>query len=471
MSRPRSLVVVVAGVVAAAAWGLALAGGEPAPTLITIWGAPRIAGAFGGQSYGGTPPAGALISDPRELTVVGGEATLTGVPPTLDPTSVQLRDLTDPDATVLEQRLIPASATPTELLGHHLGEPITVVTAKGELTGALRAVDDQSLVLEIGAGDQRQLHVLRRDGLQTVRLAGGAGWTDKPALAWRLRTARPGKHSVVIDYRADGMTWTMSYLAVLDDAGKALDFAARALVKNSTGGSFERAALTLVAGAPVLPLAGAPIRVAPPPAFVVAAPVRIAAGDAVQVDLIPPRLAAPVHPVITFEALRDPATTTNDGNNDCARQSGAEPEAMRSELALELALPPATALPDGKVRLYRRHAGATELVSEDDLRLAAGVARIRVAPAREITGQRRATACTVDEHAHSLREIVEVAVDNKAKQAADVVVREYLWRWPAWRIEAEDHKGTRAGRQSQEYRLHVPAGGAQRVTYTVVYAW
>lgn len=470
MSRPASLVVVVA-----AAVGLARATAgpaEPAPTRITIWGAPRISGAFGGQGYGGTPPAGALISEPHELTVVGGEATLAGVPPTLDPTSVQLRDLTDPDAAVLEQRLIPASATPTELLGHHLGEPITVVTAKGELTGALRAVDDQSLVVEIGAGDQRQLHVLRRDGfVQAVRLAGGAGWLDRPALAWRLRTGKPGKHRVIVDYRADGMTWTMSYLAVIDDAGKAIDFAARALVKNSTGGSFERAALTLVAGAPVLPLAGAPIHVAPPPAFVVAAPVRMASGDAVQVDLLPPRIAAPVHPVITFEALRDPAPATTDGSNDCARLNGAEPEVARSELALELALPPATALPDGKVRLYRRHAGATELVSEDDLRLATGVARIRIAPAREITGQRRTTACTVDEHARSLREVVEVQVDNKARQAADIVVREYLWRWPAWRIDAEDHKGVRAGHQSQEYRLRVPAGGSQRVTYTVVYAW
>ena len=470
MSRPASLVVVVAAVVGLARAFAAPA--EPAPTRITIWGTPRISGAFGGQSYGATPPAGALISDPRELNVVGGEATLNGVPPTLDPTSVQLRDLTDPDAVVLEQRLIPASATPTELLGHHLGEPISVVTAKGELTGALRAVDDQSLVVEVGAGDQRQLHVLRRDGfVQAVRLAGGAGWTDKPALAWRLRTTKPGKHSVVIDYRAEGMTWTMSYLAVLDDAGKAVDFAARALVKNSTGGSFERAALTLVAGAPVLPLAGAPIHAAPPPAFVVAAPVRIASGDAVQVDLIPPRLAAPVHPVVTFEALRDPAPGTSDASNDCTRLNGAEPEVARSELALELALPPTTALPDGKVRLYRRHAGATELVSEDDLGLATGFARIRVAPAREIVGQRRATACTIDEHARSLREVVEVQVTNKAAQAADVVVREYLWRWPAWRIEAEDHKGARAGRQSQEYRVHVPAGGSQRVTYTVVYAW
>ena len=79
--------------------------------------------------------------------------------------------------------------------------------------------------------------------------------------------------------------------------------------------------------------------------------------------------------------------------------------------------------------------------------------------------------CNYDEHAHTIHETIEVKIDNKTKQPADVIIREFLWRWPIWHLEAEDHKGVRAGAQIQEYRVRVPASGRQAVTYTAVYSW
>src|SRR5262249_49860726 len=146
--------------------------------------------------------------------------------------------------------------------------------------------------VEIGAGDQRHLEMMRRDNyVQDVRLPAGAA-SDQPSLLWRVDTAKPGKHTVLVSYRADGMSWTADYTAVLDEAGKALDFSAWAMVKNATGASYDGAELTLVgvgSGATGAQAGDAVRPGAAPAQFVVPAQVRIGRGEAVQVELIPRR--------------------------------------------------------------------------------------------------------------------------------------------------------------------------------------
>jgi hypothetical protein len=437
-------------------------------TRITVWTAtPQPPGLYGGLAYGGYPPTtGALITEQQVIDVASGEARLTGVAATLDPASVQLRDLTDERALVTEQRFLAGAATPTEILARHVGDPVTVLTRNGEVAGALRAVDDRALVVEVGAGDQRRLQVMRRDGyVQDVRLPAGAA-SDRPSLLWRVHTAVPGRHTIELTYRVDGMSWTADYLAVLDDAGSAVDFSAWATIKNATGASYDGTELTLVAGG-AAPLGGRSLPV--PVRFAVPAVVRIGHGEAVQVELMPPRVHALARSVTLFEAMADPSSSFQAyPAADCNQNGGGSGHA---ELAIEVDVPPRTVLPDGKVRLFRRHAGRLELLTEEPLRTSAGLARIRVAPDGNIIGERRALTCTYDERGRSLRETIEVAIDNKTQRAADVIIREFLWRWAVWRIDTEDHKGVRAGPQLHEYRLHVPGGGRQTVTYTAVYTW
>lgn len=183
----------VAGVVA-----IAQAGSQPtARTQITIWATPPAGDAYGGLAHGGyAPTTGAPITERREIDVGGDvrgaiEARISGVAATLDPASVQLRDLTDPAAQIADQRFLPAAATPTEILARHVGESVTATTPRGDVAGVVRAVDDQVIAIETGAGDQRHLEVMRRDTyVQDLRLAAGA--TSDPTVAWRVRTARPG---------------------------------------------------------------------------------------------------------------------------------------------------------------------------------------------------------------------------------------------------------------------------------------
>jgi len=61
--------------------------------------------------------------------------------------------------------------------------------------------------------------------------------------------------------------------------------------------------------------------------------------------------------------------------------------------------------------------------------------------------------------------------DIRVTETADVVIREFMWRWLVWRLDGEDHKGTTVTPQTHEYRVRVGAKASQTVTYTVVYTW
>ena len=98
MVRWALLVLVTASV------GAAVAGTR---TTVTVWAvAPPVVTAYGGATYGGyAPPSGAMITEQRELDVEPNtEVRISGVAATVDPASVQLRDLTEPSVAVREQR-------------------------------------------------------------------------------------------------------------------------------------------------------------------------------------------------------------------------------------------------------------------------------------------------------------------------------------------------------------------------------
>ncbi len=474
-SHSRSLAGLVAASVAIGAV-VANAGGTAPRTKVTVWAAPGPAAAvYGGLTYGGyAPTTGALVTERREIDVVAGaEVRIPNVAATVDPASVQLRDLTDAATTIAEQRFVRGATTPTEILQRHIGDPVTVVTAKGELGGVLRSVDEQVLVLEIGTGDQRRLQVMRRDSyVQDVRLPVGSG-VDRPSLIWRLSSKKPGKHDIQLTYRADGMTWTADYLAVLDEGGATLDFSAWATVTNTSGATFDNAELTLVSGGTTSQVASMRGSPAPTPTrYTIATPVHIGSGQSVQVELFPTKQNAKARSVVTYEAMPDPSLGFQAyPNTDCNQFNGVGMGNGRAEVAIELDVPTKESLPDGRVRMFRHKADRLEVVSEEALKSSAGLARVRVAPHTEVIGERKAIACTYDERTHTVTEKLEVKVENKSKKAQEIVIREFAWRWPVWRLDGEDAKSSRGGAQTLEYRANVPPSGKKTVTYSVVYTW
>ena len=94
------------------------------------------------------------------------------------------------------------------------------------------------------------------------------------------------------------------------------------------------------------------------------APVRIGHGDAVQVELVPPRARAPARSVILFEAMADPSTNFQAYPGvDCNQFNGASLGSGRAEIAVEVDVPAQSVLPEGRVRLFQRRAGRLELLT------------------------------------------------------------------------------------------------------------
>ncbi len=423
---------------------VAVAAPKASRTSITVW-----SGSAGGASYGGVAPStGALVTERRDVEITNNEIRLEGVSHALDPASVQLRDLGDPSLAITQQRFVAGAITPTETIARHAGEQVTLGTAKGELTGTLRSVDEQTIAIEIGG----KLEVLRRDYVQTVRMATG---NDQAMLAWKVAGAKPGPHAIEVSYRTGLMSWSADYLAVLDDAGTALDFSAWATIKNETGTRFDSAMLSLVGDGNAR--------------FDVPAPVQLAATDSVQVELIPARRGAKAHTIVALDAMADDAQQADaDTVTDCTQFVTAPVGSASAAIEVDL---PAAPLPDGHIRIFRRAKDRLEVVSEDDFKALPGHARLKLAGDSPVTLARRATACSYDDAAKTLVEKVEIALDNGGKQALDTVVHETLWRGKTFKISSEQPKGSPLPAQQREYRVRVAAGGKQTIAYTVSYTW
>src|SRR5262249_24070357 len=157
-----------------------------------------------------------------------------------------------------------------------------------------RSIDEHTLVVDVAAGDKHALAVLRRDFIKDIRTTGATA--DRPALIWRVATAKPGKQRVQLVYRADAMSWTAGYLAIVDDAASTVELSAWATVKNGSGASFDDVALTLASGG------------AATTRFAIATPVHVGAGDSVQVALLRKKLVAKSRSVILYEAVADTST-------------------------------------------------------------------------------------------------------------------------------------------------------------------
>src|SRR4029079_8459612 len=100
-------------------------------------------------------------------------------------------------------------------------------------------------------------------------------------------------------------------------------------------------------------------------------------------------------------------------------------------------------LPAGRVRVYQANQadGALEFVGEDVIKHTPRneTLRIKLGNAFDIVGERKQTNFRIDTRATPIEESFEISVRNRKKEAATVVVREYLYRWSAWEVSAKSH--------------------------------
>ena len=466
----RRAAVAGCGVAAAALvlGGHALAGGRDQKTTITI--KRTVESSFGSDSYGGGA-LGGFVTQRREVDIgADGALRFPGVAASLDPATVEFRSITDPTGTrVVEQRLVNDLVNPEALLFRQIGKPITVTLVRGEIKGTLRAVSNDAMVIETV---DHAVQIVQR-GAQVVDVLLTAASVDQdPTLEWRVATAKPGRHTVEVSYRTDALAWQPEYSAILGDGGE-VELSAWANVTNESGTDFVDAEITLSGGggdgvAPQGAIAGSRPATTTPSRWKIPRPVTIRNGLAVQVELAARRTGAKARKVTVFEALSEQSGVDNaEPYLDCGGYT------LNERTTQFLELDGSGGLPDGRVRMLRRVNGELTAAGEDQLRTngATGAVRIGIGTVESISGSRSQNHCQPSATGRALDEMIELTVNNASKQAVEVVVREYMYRWHDWKIVTQTEKGSRASDRAQEWRLKVPAGGSKSVSYTVRYAW
>jgi hypothetical protein len=131
-------------------------------------------------------------------------------------------------------------------------------------------------------------------------------------------------------------------------------------------------------------------------------------------------------------------------------------------------------LPAGRVRVNQASAdGSLEFIGEDLIAHTPRneTLRIKLGNSFDVVGERKQVDFQLDTNGKTLDETFEIEVRNRKQVAAEVVIREYFYRWSDWELLQTTHKGDKRDQQTMDFNVLIPADGTAKVRYTVRYRW
>jgi hypothetical protein len=310
------------------------------------------------------------------------------------------------------------------------------------------------------------------------------------AVEVEVEAPRAGRYAFTVAYTTDRIHWRAAYTVAMTPAR---DDAALhgAIAIDNTGGVALRGARVRVVddklaavrqtdnAVVVARLTGAPAPITPAPVVRELGTLDVAPGQT-RVALVddPHRR---VHAVLVYDPVG--VGLDHDAPMPSLEEDLGLHESRSSKVSesVEIARTPADAgLPTGHVRvLERRRDGSLAMLAEGLMfEATARVATADTVPigvADDVTGKRERRDFSVDEISHRAVEEFSIEVTNARATAVDVLVREHMYRGATWSIGfwniAPPTTGDKEGQQQVALRTSVPAHGARRLYYVVVYRW
>ena len=321
----------------------------------------------------------------------------------------------------------------------------------------------------------------------------------KPTLLWRVWADRPGKHDTEFSYLTGGMRWEASYNAVAPEKGDAFDIIGWVTLENVSGKDFENASVKLMAGdvaraQPELAAmnaarSGLAFGAEQPRAvtertfeeyhlYTLPRPTTVLDREIKQVEFV--RAASvPAKRIYVYDGFKiddryrgwDPNSIRErpDYGTDSSPKVWVMLEFKNSEES-HLGMP----LPKGKVKIYRRDVdGRNEFIGEDQIDHTPKDETVRLYTGNsfDIVGERRQTVFKVDNNRRMADESFEIKVRNHKKEEVEVRVVEHLYRWFQWDITGGTMDHAKTDARTIEFRPRVPADGQAIINYTVHYTW
>ena len=454
-------------------------------------------------NYGANLPGYALVRDSRRMTLAQGVGDLhfTDVAKRIDPTTVAFESLSDPAGTrVMEQNYQYDLVDNAKLLDRYIGQRISVTQVRGEKTeqisGTLLSASG-GLILQAADGE-----VLTLGGYSNIQFpALPGGLITRPTLVWKVASKAGGAQDARVSYQTQGITWWSDYNVTMREQNGAcdMDLAAWVTLVNQSGGSYPNAQLKLVAGEVNRAPAAAPAMLsvakmerkamrdeadtgfvesglAEYHLYTLGRRTDLADNSTKQLELFPAVHGVACRKQLVFTAAPQPwawwsAPITDQGYAATSQGSVGAYLEFENKEANKLGVP----LPAGRVRVNQANQadGALEFVGEDVIKHTPRneTLRIKLGNAFDIVGERKQTSFRIDTSAKTIDESFEISVRNRKKEAATVVVREYLYRWSSWEITAKNHAFDKRDAQTIDFPLEIGANGEAKLSYAVRYRW
>jgi hypothetical protein len=337
---------------------------------------------------------------------------------------------------------------------------VTAVVGDRRSTGRLIGLDDHGVAL-------------LRDGqvevIPSPELLAGAGL---PPLRVEVDGA-DGPARFRLRYATTRLAWHAAYTLVEDRVGRAR-LRATLTVDNQTGRRWQRAALVVIDAEPPEPatgVVGAQARSRLPGRY------PIAPGSQ-RLEL---RLSDRPLP-LRSRLVYDPVGSSLDRGqrlpvSDPSYGAGAWPSGLAEAIEVDLAGASEVALPEGPIELATvgadgglgwRGTGTVPV----PVAHAGRTATVTIGRVDDVAGARRQTDLVLDRDRQHLLEEITITVTSQRATAADVVVREHLYRGPCWILGyASTDRIEQIGTQEIALTARVPPGGTAAVVYRVIYKW
>lgn len=318
------------------------------------------------------------------------------------------------------------------------------------------------------------------------------------SLQWTVNADQGGDAEFLLSYPMGGMAWRAEYLATLAPGGGcklALDGAA--LIANRSGGAFNDARLSLVAGEPnrtrdtvagnfgymAADMSAEKVQMAaaPPPmpveraageyhAYDLPQAVTLANGSTERIALFPRNGAVACERIYSFaSAANDWQPPTPLIDREYHGQTGDLPVMSKVEFNNDKTSGLGLPLPAGRVRVF----DGGDFLGESALGHTPANAQIKLELGKvfDLSGKREATAFKLDRTGRTITESFAITLKNAKKHPATVRVTEPLPRWADWEIVSSSLPSKKKDARHAEFDVAVPADGETKLTYTVRYRW
>jgi hypothetical protein len=197
-----------------------------------------------------------LVKDRRSIDLKKGILSLEfmDVASRIDPTTVHIRSLSDPEKLVVhEQNYEYDLLNPGKLMDKYVGKDVKLirinpVTKEEETVTATILSTNDGLVYKTDEGITFDLKGAESSYRRWIFPGIPENLISRPTLVWLLDSGKDGTQDIEVSYLTSGINWKADYVGLLNKDDTKMDLSGWGTIDNKSGASYRNALLKLVAG-------------------------------------------------------------------------------------------------------------------------------------------------------------------------------------------------------------------------------